>query len=112
MALNNHGSLILTIACNEDFLPDISSLLHNLSVDKLYVLTNQKEVMWPIELDPNDIELKEIQNEKQLMRHLCLDAVLFYYQQSIQHRTMGNNSLNNMCINESLRALKSVENFV
>jgi len=112
MALNNHGSLILTIACNEDFLPDISSLLHNLSVDKLYVLTNQKEVMWPIELDPNDIKLKEIQNEKQLMRCLCLDAVLLYYQQSIQHRTMGNNSLNNMCIYESLRALKSVENFV
>ncbi len=104
--LEENSSSRLTVACtNDKFIEAASLLLDNRNVDTVYILTEQMDIMWPIELVDSPFKWIQIKNEKQLMQHLCVKAMLSYFNQGQEHKKNGNYGLANLCFRDAQKAL-------
>jgi hypothetical protein len=85
--LEENNSSRLTVACtNDKFIEGASLLLDNRNVDSPF--------KWI-----------QIKNEKQLMQHLCVKAMLSYFNQGKEHQKNGDCGLANLCFCEAQKAL-------
>ncbi len=109
--LMKNQSSTLIIVCAEDKLPDLVSLLAHLTLDTMYVLTDQVDIAWPIELIEKNWEPIRSNDQNQLMRYLCLKAMLCYYKQAMEHKKNGDNGLKDLCLVDAKNALNQAKNF-
>ena len=54
----------------------------------------------------------QLQNQRQLMRHLCTTAVSCYYKQSRFYKEKENNGMVNLYISDALEALNNATLFI
>jgi hypothetical protein len=109
--MTNH-LLTLTIVCGEDKLLDLVPSLAHLTLDIIYVLTDQVHITWPIALIDNTWKPIRSNDQKQFMRCLCLKAMLRYYKQGMQHEQNGDNGLKDLCLRDAISALNQTKQFV
>jgi hypothetical protein len=105
--MTNH-LLTLTIVCGEDKLLDLVPSLAHLTLDMIYVLTDQVHIAWPIELIDNTWETIRSNDQNQLMRCLCLKAMLCYYKQGMKYKENG---LKDLCLQDAENALNQSKQF-
>ncbi|CAF2733714.1 unnamed protein product [Rotaria sp. Silwood2] len=111
--LKNHKESRRIIVCNSKDLIGIDKLLINDPIYKVIVLNNEED---------NDIRewydgllfdrIIEVNNTKQLLRHLSTEAMLSYFNQGLEHKKKGNYGLANLCFSDSINALNCSAEFI
>lgn len=94
------------LCCHHELFIDLIDLIKKYDVpniEKIFILTNGKEMFYPIELLDRSTETIEISSKKNLFRHLLAEAIVFYDGQASKHKREGNRSL---AIEPSVRALE------
>ena len=109
--LNEYQSRDIMLACTISQLSQIVELLSEYSnITTIYIRADSNDIWWPIELEREGLKCIEIGiGENELMRHLYVKAMLFYFQQGKIHKTNKNHGLANRCFIDAKNALEKVE---
>ncbi|CAF3765131.1 unnamed protein product [Rotaria magnacalcarata] len=102
----------LSIVCKSDDLIGVDRLIMDNPIETLYVLIDEKDE--DIKEWQNSFvfaNIIEVHNEKQLMLRLCMKAMIYHYNQGLEHRRRKNNGLANLCFLDSLNALNYSNKF-
>lgn len=113
-ALVKYRSSFIIIGCDSNQIFELDLILLNYSIDIVYVINNEKdedEREWLYSILSNN-NLILVDSEKKLMRRLCTTAVLYYHKQSLEYKNKGNNSMANLCLFNSLKALDYSTKFI
>ncbi|CAF0869859.1 unnamed protein product [Rotaria sp. Silwood1] len=112
-ALNNYHESLIVIVCNSNRLTEIDTLLMNYEIDTLYVCNNDEDQDIREWFDGLIFEnMIEINNRRQLMRHLYTKTMLCYYNQGLEHQKNGDFGLANLCFLDAQTALQYSANFM
>ena len=109
--LDKHRSCDIVLVCPESELMQVASLLTlNTHIKVIYIQTNSKEICLPIEFLAADLKCIEIGfDEKRLMCHLYLRAMLCYFEQGTKYKANENIGLANRCFLDAKYALEKVQ---
>lgn len=112
-ALMKYRESNVIIMCHSKHLVGLDKLLLNCQIDKLYVLyenNNQDMTEWLDGLILNT--MTKVHSKKQLMRHLCMATMLWYYRRGEEHQQNGDYGLANLYFQDSRSALAYAAEFI
>ena len=101
----DNPSTKFAIGCRQDDLPIIARIIRDRPIDRILIATNDVEGFFPAELLNHPAQFTEIRKECHLKRYLCTTAVIYLHQQAQEHKTNGNFSLANLCLQDAIHAL-------
>ncbi len=101
---------VLIVACASNKLHELVPILSQMSFDTLYILNLEETVNGSVEPWWNKTTI--VQNENELMRHLCAKSTLCCYNEGMEHRKNGDFGLANACFIDSIGAVDYSAKFI
>lgn len=106
--LKYNDSSILKLGCTNDVLIEMAqSLSENSDFHTIYFCTNQKDLVWPTEIDKP--KWVEVTNEKQLKRYLYSNAMIYHFNQGIEHKQNGDFRSANLSFDEAQKLHEQIK---
>jgi hypothetical protein len=102
----------LSVVCHKNELSVLTPFLVNVYLQKLYVLTEQNDQVQPGPLSENVNNIVSVFSENQLMRQLCSDVMIGYFQQGSRMKQSGNWGLANLYFADARDALKHAQTYI
>ena len=98
------------IACTAAKITELTPILNAISIDALYILNLGNGSNHSVE--PWCDKVTVVYTEKELMRHICMKAVLCFHSEALEHEKNGNRGLANACSVDAYRAADCVDKFI
>jgi len=108
-ALRTNGLPVPILVCPSNRLFELDSLFNDSQFDTLYVLNDGEKTTWQTSFRWDNI--KVVNSENELMRHLCTKSMLCFFKEAIEHRKNGNMGVANTRIIDTLHSLECAEEY-
>ena len=108
--LKEKNSSTQRFQCSNDELNEISPFLSNNSdLETIYILTDQKDLLWPADIDREHSKWIEVNDEKQLKRYLYSKAMLYYYKKGLEFKEADDFFQSNLCFDKVHETRKKIQ---
>ena len=84
-------------------------LSNNPNLDTIYIITDQKDLLWPVEIDSENSKWVHVNNEKQLMRHLYSKAMFYYFKKGLEYKKDDDYVQANLYFDKAEEARKQIQ---